>query len=102
MARTHYEVDEGLKPARDLMDTLRSLRAAWDAYQNVRGCLVNQKDGSADNATDFVTIAANYGYTASNGATVSANARASFLEIDTAFTAADAAITGMLNKHLTK
>jgi len=98
MAYSHYEVDETLKPARDLMGTLRDLRAAWQAFAAVRGCLIQQQDG----ATDFTSIAANYGYAGADGTAKEANAQGSFGEIDAAFGAGNAAIVQMLDRHLTK
>jgi len=98
MAYTHYEVDETLKPARDLMDTLRNLRRAWMDFAAVRGCLLQQKDAD----TDFTSIAANYGYAGVDAAAKEANAQASFAEIDSAFGAGNGAIVQMLDRHLTK
>lgn len=98
----HYEVDETLKPARDLMDTLRALRIAWQNFVGVRGCLIQQKDGTSGTSTDYVSIAASYGYAGADAATKQANAKASFDQIDTAFTAGNNAITQMLDEHLTK
>ncbi len=97
MAYSHYEVDETLKPARDLMDTLRSLRQAWKDFTAVRGCLIQQQNG----ATDFTSIAANYGYAGADAATKETNAQNSFGEIDSAF-GGNAAIVQMLDRHLTK
>jgi hypothetical protein len=104
MAYSHYEVDEANKPARDFMDALRSLRAAWDSFRNVRGALLQQEDQSSGNADgrDFATIAVTYGYDTNGGLTAQQNAKASFAEIDSAFNAGDAAVTQMLNRHLTK
>ena len=97
MARVHYEVDENLKPARDLMDTLRKLRQAWQEFTAVRGCLIQQKD----DATDFTSISEDYGYAGADATEKEANAEASFAEIDSAF-AGNAAIVQMLDRHLTK
>lgn len=97
MAYAHYEVDETLKPARDLMDTLRKLRQVWQEFTGVRGCLIQQQNAS----DDFTSIAANYGYAGADGSAKEANAQASFAEIDSAF-AGNAAITQMLDRHLTK
>ncbi len=97
MAYSHYETDETLKPARDLMDTLRKLRQAWQEFTSVRGCLVQQQNSS----TDFTSIAANYGYAGADAAAKETNAQASFGEIDSAF-AGNAAIVQMLDRHLTK
>ncbi len=98
MAYTHYEVDETLKPARDLMDTLRKLRQAWADFVAVRGCLIQQQDSG----TDFTSIAANYGYEGADAAAQETNAQASFTQLDTAYTAANSAIVQMLDQHLYK
>lgn len=98
MAYTHYEVDETKKPARDLMDTLRELRRAWQDFASVRGCLVQQKDAD----TDFTSIVTNYGYAGADAAGKETNAQASFGEIDSAFSAGNAAIVQMLDRHLYK
>ena len=94
MADTHYEVDESLKPARDLMEAMRSLAAAWDRLSRVRGVLIQTRtgDGSAD--TDYATIVTRYGYSSN------AEARASFEEIDGNWATVDAKIQQMLNRHL--
>ena len=97
MAYSHYEVDETLKPARDLMDTLRKLRQVWQEFAGVRGCLIQQQDSSSN----FTSIATNYGYAGSDATAKETNAQASFAEIDSAF-AANAAIVQMLDRHLTK
>ncbi len=97
MAYSHFEVDETLKPARDLMDTLRKLRQAWVDFAAVRGCLIQQQDSS----TDFTSIAANYGYAGADAAAKETAAQASFAEMDSAF-AGNAAITQMLDRHLWK
>jgi hypothetical protein len=102
MSYSHYEVNETLKPARDLMDALRSLRAAWDAFRNVRGCLIQQQDAATGNATDFTSIAVNYGYAGLNTSGQQTDAKASFAEIDSAYNAGQSAITQMLDRHLTK
>ena len=96
MAYSHYEVDETKKPARDLMDALRKLRNAWDLLAAVRGSMIQQKD----DATNFTSIAANYGYVGSDAAAKETNAQNSFAEIDSAFGNADAAVTQMLDRHL--
>ena len=98
MAYTHYELDETLKPARDVMDTLRKLRQVWQEFTGVRGCLIAQKDSD----TDFTSIAANYGYAGADAAAKETNAQASFAEIDSAFGNANAAIVQMLDRHLYK
>lgn len=97
MAYSHFEVDESLKPARDLMDTLRKLRQAWQEFASMRGCLVQQQNSN----TDFTSIAASYGYAGSDAAAKETNAQASFAEIDSAFSG-NAAIVQMLDRHLTK
>lgn len=97
MAYTHYEVDETLKPSRDLMDTLRKLRQAWQEFTSVRGCLIQQQNAS----DDFTSIAANYGYAGVDAAAKKANAQESFAEIDSAF-GGNNAIVQMLDRHLTK
>lgn len=96
MAYSHYEVDESLKPARDLMDALRKLQEAWDRVRAVRGRMIQQKDTD----TDFTSIAANYGYAGADSAAKETNAQASFAEIDSAFSNADAAVTQLLDRHL--
>lgn len=102
MAYTHFEVDETLKPARDLMDTLRTLRSAWQNFTAVRGCLLQQLDDVAGKPTDLASVAKNYGYKGASADAQMENAKASFAEIDSAFGSGNAAIVQMLDRHLTK
>jgi hypothetical protein len=96
MAYSHYEVDENKRPARALMDTMRRLREAWNQLRNLRGSMIQQKDGESD----FTTIVANFGYAGADGSAKETNAQASFGEIDSAFGTGDAAISQLLDRHL--
>jgi hypothetical protein len=87
MADAHYEVDEALKPARDLIDPLRKIAQGWDGLTRARGVLIQRRDGDGSQASHYAGITAAYGYASD------AEAKASFEEID-------AAITQMLNRHL--
>lgn len=89
-------VDETFKPARDLMEAMRGLRTAWDKLRSVRGSMIQQKDG----ASDYTTIAANFGYAGADAAAKEANAQASFEEIDGNWATVDAKIDQMLCRHL--
>lgn len=95
MADTHYEVDESLKPARDLMDAMRALQAAWDKLALVRGVMIRRRD-EADGSQDahYANHAAAYGYD------TSAVARLSFNEIDGNWNTVDAKIRQMCQSHL--
>ena len=100
MADVHYEVDETLKPARDMMDALRSLASAWDRITRLRGTLIQNKDADQSGNAVYAQNASRYGYSGADSAAQQANAAASFAEIDSAFGAGDAAITQILNRHL--
>lgn len=100
MVNNHYDVDESLKPARDVMDTMRSLAASWDKLRRLRGVLIEQKDTDASGDAVFANIAVRYGYGGVDTATKNTEAAASFAQIDSAFGNADAAVTQMLNRHL--
>jgi hypothetical protein len=89
---THYGMDEASKPGRDAMEVFRKLRQVWAELKGLRGCIIQLKDG----ASDFTTVASTYGYESE------AEAEASFGEIDSAFSNADAAVTQMLDRHLYK
>lgn len=91
----HFEVNESLKPARELMESLRGLATAWDRLTRVRESMTQQKTG--DDAAGFAPVAAAYGYAGDSAA--GANALASFAEIDSTFSA-NAAIRQLLAKHL--
>jgi hypothetical protein len=100
MADQHYEVDETLKPARDLMDALRALASAWDRVVRVRGTMIQSKDTPAVGIEQFATIATRYGYVGADTTAKKTEASLSFAEIDAAFGAGDAAIQQLLNRHL--
>lgn len=100
MADQHYEVDESVKPARDLMDTQRALAAAWDRFSRLHGVLIQSRDVGQSGNDLFATIAVRYGYAGDDAEGKKATAAASFGEIDSAFNAADAAVNQMLNRHL--
>lgn len=82
MAYSHYEVDETLKPARDLMDAMLGI---WFAPWLV---LIQKQDDT----DDFTSIAAQYGYAGADAAGKEANAQASFAEIDSSWSTVDGKI----------
>lgn len=100
MSNNHYDVNINSYPASDLIDCLRQLANAWDRFSRRRGVLIQQKDTTAQGNAVFAEIAAIYNYSGVTDQDKQANAAASFAEIDSAFSGADAAITQMLDRHL--
>jgi hypothetical protein len=100
MSDTHYELGN-TQAGRDAFNVLQNLANAWDRFTRLRGVLIQQKDNDQTGDAVFEAIADRYDYsTGEEVAVKQAAAAASFAEIDSAFGAADAAITQMLNRHL--
>lgn len=53
---SHYEVDEGQKRARDLMDSVRKVRAELSSLANQFAALSTMKDGDGSQAGHFVKV----------------------------------------------
>ena len=56
MADTHYEVDETLYHARQLMEPVRSLRVNFDRLQSLFDAMTHMKDGDGSQAAHFQTV----------------------------------------------
>jgi hypothetical protein len=67
---------------RELLDTLEQISDAFARLKRIRLAMIQQKDGSAGNATDFVTMAAVFGFVNESDAVTSSVAQAAFAEID--------------------
>lgn len=93
MATNHYDFNRNTQPGSELYDCLKQMATAWDRYTRLRGVLIQEKVNGASGSAVYADIATRYGFTDS------AMALASFAEIDSAF-GGDAAITQMLNRHL--
>lgn len=98
MPDVHYEPDETVKSGRDIMEAMRELSNAWNKFSRMRGVLVKKKLNEETGNDVYTQIAPSY--LGADLAAQKANAAGSFGEIDSAFGAADAAITQMLNRHL--
>lgn len=82
MASSMYRVQRTSTPGTDLLVTLNTINEAFAKLKLLRAAMVQQKDGSAGNATDYVTPAAVFGFVDGNGAVSSTVAKAAFEEID--------------------
>lgn len=99
MSNNHYDLSGTLQGI-ELVNSLKTLALAWDQFTRLRGVLVQRKDTSASGDAVFAEIAVTYGYEGVDDAEKQAKAAASFSEIDTAFSTANASITQMLNRHI--
>lgn len=99
MSDMHYELGN-TQAGRDAFNALQNLAAAWDRFTRLRGVLIQQKDNAETGDAVYAVIAERYDYAGGDTAAKQAAANASFAEINSAFGAADAAITQMLNRHL--
>lgn len=94
MADTHYDVDPTKPAGRMHKDVMRNLRKAWDDFANLREEIIQDRLGDGGQVSDYANVATRYGYDST------AEASASFGEIDSAFGGGNAAIDQMLNRHL--
>ena len=85
---------------RRLLDKITLLRRAFADVEEERDAMVQQKDGTANDATDHVTQSTLYGFVDSSDVISSSVARASFLELDAAVQAIDDAIKQLAARHL--
>lgn len=78
----------------ELLAAVEQLSDAWTKLMTLRDAIIQEKDGAAGNATDYVTPAKLFGFTDVAGALDNGTvAMAAFTEIDSCRTAANAAVT---------
>lgn len=99
MSNTHYDV-ASLTPSSDFLDALRALAVAWDKFTRLRGVIIQTKDNAASGDAVYAPVVARFNYAGVDAATKNAVASASFNEIDSAFSVANAAVVQLLNRHL--
>lgn len=83
----------------ELLATIEQLSDAWQKLQALRTAIIQEKDGAAGNATDYVTPAKTFGFTTVAGAADDGTvALAAFTEIDACTTTAGAAVTQLCGR----
>lgn len=98
---THFEVDESLKGGRNLMDTMRSIRATMARLNALRNSLVQEKDTGTTGDAVFAKQATLLGYAAGGANNTAQSAAAdSFSEIDAAWQTAYGPLQQLCDKHL--
>ena len=82
MASSLYRVQRTSTPGTDLLVTLNVINEAFAKLKLLRAAMIQQKDGSAGTAADYVTPAAVFGFVDSDNALSSTVAKAAFEELD--------------------
>lgn len=97
MADTHYEVDETLSHARQLMNSVRGLTTELSRLDDVLAAMTQMKDGDGSNANHFQKVVDLFGVVGADAAGQRANAKTVYDEINSA-TGNSAALRQLLAK----
>ena len=84
MADTHYEVDETLHHARQLMEPARRLRVEFDRFESLFGAMAQMRDGDGSQASHFQKVVDLFGVKGADSGAKLANAKVIFDELNSA------------------
>lgn len=84
MADTHYEVDETLYHARQLMEPIRNLDVNLDRLQTVFDAMTQMRDGDGSQASHFQTVVDKFGVAGSDENDKLASAKVIYDEMNSA------------------
>lgn len=96
MATALYKIRTGATATncgRELVSALEQLSDAHSRIERLRAAIIQEKDGTAGDATDFATPAIQFGFTDAGDAISSSVAMAAFAEIDSFYGNCTAALT---------
>lgn len=82
MADTHYEVDEALYHARQLMEPVRNLTTNRDRLKNLFSIMNQMKDGDGTQASHFQKVVDLFGVKGVDSNTKLANAKAIYDQLN--------------------
>lgn len=82
MADTHYEVDESLYHARQLMDPIRKLRIEFSRLEDLFAAIDTMKDGDGSEASHFAKVVSLLGVQGDDSSDELANAKAIYDELN--------------------
>ena len=84
MADTHYEVDETLYHARQLMEPVRRLRIEFSRLEDLFSAMNQMKDGDGSQASHFQKVVDLFGVQGADAGTKLANAKVIYDELNSA------------------
>ena len=93
MADNFYPIDKSKSSGNELVNLLNRIGIDFAMLKFIRLAMIQQRDGDGSQDAHYVTMTANFGYPGT------AEARASFLEIDAFIAAAAASLEQCTARH---